>query len=91
MDWEAVTKIFTYLKGIKNFGIWLGGKLNGITGFSDADFTRDTDDRRSTSGTIFFFQGGPVAWSSKRQTCIALSTTEAEYVSACEAAKTQYG
>lgn len=38
MDWEAVTKIFTYLKGTKNLGIWLGGKLNGITGFSDADF-----------------------------------------------------
>lgn len=87
-QWEPVAKIFAYLNGTKSFGIWLGGRLNGITGFSDADFAGDIDDRSSTSGTIFFFRGGPVAWSSKKQTCIALSTTEAEYVGACEAAKT---
>ena len=86
--WEAVIQIFAYLKGTKDLGIWLGGKQDGIVGYSDADFAGDINDRSSTSGSIFFFRGGPVAWSSKKQTCIALSTTEAEYVAACEATKT---
>ena len=86
--WEAVIQILAYLKGTKDLRIWLGGKQDGIVGYSDADFAGDINDRSSTSGSIFFFRGGPVAWSSKKQTCIALSTTEAEYVAACEATKT---
>lgn len=86
--WEAVRQIFGYLNGTKDLGIWLGGQLSGIEGYSDAEFAGDMNDRSSTSGSIFFFRGGPVAWSSKKQNCIALSTTEAEYVSTCEATKT---
>jgi hypothetical protein len=86
--WEAVSQIFGYLNGTKDLGIWLGSEQSGIIGYSDADFAGDTNDRSSTSGSIFFFRGGPVAWSSKKQSCIALSTTEAEYVAACEATKT---
>ena len=86
--WKAVTQIFAYLNGTLEFGIWLGGSRSGLVGFTDADFAGDTTDYRSTSGSIFFFHGGPVAWSSKKQPCTALSTTEAEYVAACEATKT---
>ena len=86
--WKAVTQIFAYLNGTKDLGIWLGGKRSGLTGFTDADFAGDRTDCRSTSGSIFFFHEGPVSWSSKKQTCTALSTTEAEYVAACEATKT---
>ncbi len=86
--WQALVQIFGYLNGTKNFGIWIGGERTGLIGYSDADFAGDTGDRKSTSGSIFFFHNGPVAWASKKQPCTALSTTEAEYISACEAAKT---
>ena len=86
--WEAVIQILAYLKGTKDLGIWLGGKQDGIVGYSDADFAGDINDRSSTSGNIFLISSGPVAWSSKKQPCIALSTTEAEYVATCEATKT---
>ena len=86
--WNAVTQIFAYLNGTMDFGIWLGGERTGLIGYTDADFAGDKSDYRSTSGSIFFFHGGPVSWSSKKQSCTALSTTEAEYIAACEATKT---
>jgi len=53
---------------------------NKLVGFSDADWAGDCDSRKSTSGFVFMYAGGPVSWGSKRQTCVALSTSEAEYV-----------
>ena len=44
------------------------------------------DDRKSTSGNLFMLGSGAVSWSSKKQTVTSLSTTEAEYISACSAA-----
>ena len=86
--WKAVKRIFAYLKGTSDFGLWLGGRRDeDVTGYTDADYAGDTDDRKSTSGSIFFFHGGPIAWSSRKQKCTALSTTEAEYVSLSEAIK----
>lgn len=55
--------------------------------FSDADFAGDLDTRRSTTGYILLLNGGPVAWGSKRQKCVTISTTESEYVAICETAK----
>ena len=86
--WLAVLHIFAYLLKTKHLGLWLGGKMNGLLGFSDSDFAGNLDDRSSTSGSIFFYHGGPVAWSSRKQKCIALSTTEAEYVAGAEASAT---
>ncbi len=86
--WNAVIQIFSYLNGTSDLGILLGGKRLGLVGYTDADFAGDRVDYRSTSGSIFFFHEGPVSWSSKKQTCSALSTTESEYVAAFEATKT---
>ncbi|TYK26645.1 gag/pol protein [Cucumis melo var. makuwa] len=58
-----------------------------LTGYTDSDFQTDKDARKSTSGLIFTPNGGAVVWRSVKQTCIADSTLEAEYVAACEAAK----
>jgi hypothetical protein len=41
VHWDAVTKIFSFLNGTKNLGIWLGGKSNAINGLSNADFAGD--------------------------------------------------
>lgn len=51
-----------------------------ITAYCDADWAGDVDDRRSTSGCILRLAGNTVAWASKKQPTVALSTAEAEYM-----------
>ncbi len=86
--WRALDQILGYLKATKDYGILIGGENAGLYVYTDADFAGDVDDRKSTSGSIFFLNGGPVAWASKKQPCTFLSTTEAEYISACQGTKT---
>ena len=54
---------------------------------SDATWGSDNENSRSVSGYIFCMGGGPVCWSSKSQTTVALSSAESEYVATCSAAK----
>ena len=79
----AVKRIFRYLKGIADYGLWYptGNQLY-LYAFSDADWAGCIDDRKSTSGAAFFLGGCLVSWSSKKQSSISLSTTEAEYITA---------
>ena len=51
-----------------------------MKGCSDADWAGDRDECKSTSGFMFILGGGVVSWCSKKQTCVALSTMESEYV-----------
>ena len=81
--WVAVKRILKYLKGTANYGLLYIKKDDAnrvIVGFSDADWAGDANDRKSTSGYLFMVSGAPVSWKSKKQTCVALSTAEAEYV-----------
>ena len=56
-------------------------------GYTNSDFQSDKDSRRSTSGFVFTFGGAAVSWRSVKQSCIADSTMEAEYVATSTAAK----
>ena len=87
--WEKVKRIFRYLKGTSGLGIMYKHGLNSdrLIAYSDADYAGDIVTRRSTSGFVCMFMGGPVSWSSQRQRSVALSTTESEYIAASEAAK----
>lgn len=87
--WEMVKRILRYLKGTAELGIVYRNGLDPgvLTAYSDADYAGDTKTRRSTSGFCCKYMGGPVSWSSRRQKSVALSTTEAEYIAASEAAK----
>lgn len=80
---QAVKKVLRYLKGTTDFGIWYnkGGK-GEILVYTDSDFAGDVDSRKSTSGYVFLIDNAAVAWSSKKQPIVTLSTTEAEYVAA---------
>lgn len=83
---NAVKRVIRYLVNTKNVCIRYG-ESNDLIGYSDADFAGDVDTRKSTTGYIFLMNGGPVTWLSQKQKTIALSTTEAEFVAACESAK----
>ncbi|XP_075111558.1 secreted RxLR effector protein 161-like [Nicotiana tabacum] len=58
-----------------------------LIGYTDSDFQSDRDSRKSTSGNVFTLGGGAISWRSIKQTCVADSTMEAEYVAASEIAK----
>ena len=58
-----------------------------LQGYADADWGGDLDTRRSTTGYLFRVYGGVVAWKSRRQPTVALSTTEAEYMALSDAAR----
>ena len=66
--------------------IFLGTNLKMIR-YTDSDFQADRDSKMSTSGSVFTLNIGLVVWRSIKQSCIADSTMETEYVAACEAAK----
>ena len=55
--------------------------------FIDSDFMSDIDDRKSTSGSLFIYNDGAVSWKSFKQTVIADSIIEAEYIAASKAVK----
>ena len=76
-----------FLKGTKTWHLRLGGGESCLNTFTDADWGGDRDDRRSIGAYIVKVGSGAVSWKSKKQTCIALSSTEAEYVTLCQVAK----
>jgi hypothetical protein len=84
--WEALKRVIRYVKGVKDVWLTLGGSEEGLEGFTDSDFASQAD-RHSISGYTFRFHGGAISWSSKKQSIIALSTTEAEYIAGTHAAK----
>ncbi|GER25170.1 polyprotein [Striga asiatica] len=85
--WKAVKSILRYVAGTKHFTFRLSPCSNlNITGFADADWASDVDDRRSTSGFRTFMGQNLISWSSKKQTTVSRSSTEAEYRSLAHAA-----
>nr|GEX35170.1 retrovirus-related Pol polyprotein from transposon TNT 1-94 [Tanacetum cinerariifolium] len=78
---EPLKRVFGYLKGTINWGIWYPKDTTmALTAYADADHVGCQDTRRSTSGSAPFLADKLVSWSSKKQKSIAISTTEAEYI-----------
>ena len=79
----AVKKIFKYLSGTLNIGLWYD-RLSSLEliGYSDADFAGYKLDRKSTSDTYQFFEVNLISWFSKKQHLVAISTVEVEYITA---------
>jgi hypothetical protein len=76
-----------YLKCTLRVCLCFGNGKQVLDGFTDVDMVGDIDSRKSTSGYPITYSGGAVSWQSRLQKCVALSTTEAEYIAITEAAK----
>ena len=86
--WMAVKRIFRYLKGTIDYGLFYSKDgSDECVGYSDSDWAGDLNDRKSTSGYLFQISGAAISWRSKKQTCVALSTAEAEYIALASASQ----
>ena len=85
---KALKQVLRYLKG--SCDLCLKYKCGGsqeVIGYSDSSHNTDPDDVRSTTGHLFFLGDTPISWCSQKQDVVALSSCEAEYMAATEAAK----
>ena len=91
--WKAVKHVFRYLQGTKDLKLTYRATKDSspvselFQTYSDADHAGCLDTRRSTSGFLIKMGTGAVSWSAKKQTTVADSSTEAEYVAASTAGR----
>ena len=84
---KLARRIVRYLAGTKGLKLTYKGQLETLKGFTDADWAGCRDTRRSTAGYLFNLGSGAVSWQSKRQSVVALSTCEAEFLGQTQATK----
>ncbi|XP_047249925.1 secreted RxLR effector protein 161-like [Capsicum annuum] len=78
---KSVKRIFRYLKGTSDLGLWYPKSNNfNLVGYSDADYAGYLVDRKSTTGMAHFLGSYLITWSTKKQNSVALSIAKAEYV-----------
>jgi hypothetical protein len=85
--YTVARRVLRYLKGTKSFRLHYGGarREESLAGMADVDWAGDKSERASISGFVWSYGGGPISWSAKKQNCVALSSTEAEYVAVTRA------
>ena len=90
---QSVIKLVRYLKGTRTKGLFYPARQDdepvsvNLIGYVDAAFGDCVVTRKSTSGYLFCLNGAPLTWKSGRQSIVTTSTTEAEYIAACDGAK----
>ena len=85
--WATVKWILRYLQGTSKMSLCFGKGEPILDGFTDSNMAGDVDSQKSTSGYFITFVGGAVAWQSRLQKCVALSTTKAEFIAITESCK----
>ena len=84
--WTTAKKVLRYLQGTKDYKLIYQRSDNlEVVGYSDLDFVGCVDSRKSTSGYIFMMANGAISWRSAKQSLVATSTMEAEFISLFEA------
>ena len=78
--WKGMTRLLRYLRYTRNYGLHYGQNPAVVEGFSDANWISDTKNSRSTSGYVFTLGGAAISWKSSKQTLIARSTMESEFI-----------
>ena len=77
---DSIVRLMKYLKGTTNYGILYSGFSVVLEGYSDANWISDSDEIKSTSSYVFTLGGGAITWKSAKQTIIAKSTMEYEFI-----------
>ena len=78
---QVPKRILRYLKGTIDFGLFYSISADyKLVGYGDGDWAGNIDDRKSTTGFVFFMEDTAFTWLSKKQPIVTLSTCEAEYV-----------
>ena len=85
--WEAVKWLLRYLRGISNTSLCYGNDKVVMQDLVDANRSGDVDSSKSTSRYTYTIDGTLVSWMSNLQKCVALSSTEVEYVAIAETGK----
>jgi len=85
--WSAAKRVLRYLSKTSYLALVYTQTGEPIHGFSDADWASDLSNRYSYTGYVYILGGAAITWRSQKQRTIALSSTEAEYVSLSEATK----
>ncbi|KAM3271852.1 hypothetical protein ACQJBY_042201 [Aegilops geniculata] len=85
--WVAVKQLLRYIRGTLGLGCFFRkGEKDVLTGYSDSDHAGDLNDRKSTTGVVFFLGSGVITWTSQKQKIVALSSCKAEYIAGATAA-----
>ena len=82
----AVKNVLKYLRNTKDMFLCYGGDQElAVSSYTDASWNTDPDDSKSKSGYVFILNGAVVSWMSGKQSVVATSSTESEYIAASEA------
>ena len=87
--WEAARRVLKYLKQTSNYGLYIDGNVNQLSYevYADASFACQEKERISVTGYCVMLAGVCISWSSSRQKCVAVSTTECELIALSEGVK----
>jgi len=84
-SWNRLKRILRDLNSTRNMGLrYDPSEVCSLEGYTDSDYAGDVETRRSTSGCVIMLGNSPVGWRCQRQQVVSLSTTESEYIAACE-------
>nr|GEU47561.1 retrotransposon protein, putative, Ty1-copia subclass [Tanacetum cinerariifolium] len=78
--WKAITRVLHYLRYSRDYGLHYDRHLAVIEGYSDTNWISDIKDSRSNSGYVFTLERATISWKSSKQTIIAKSTMESEFI-----------
>ena len=78
--WKAITRVLRYLRFTRSYGLHYTKYPAVLEGYCDANWISDMKDSKSTSGYVFTLGGAAVSWKSSKQTVIARSTMESEFI-----------
>lgn len=83
-DWQNVKHIFQYLKGTMHYSLHYRKTGKTVKIFTDSDWANNKMDAKSITGYVFILAGAAICWRSRKQRCVAASSTHAEYIAMLE-------
>ncbi|XP_067933781.1 uncharacterized protein [Watersipora subatra] len=84
---EALKRLFQYIQATKHYKLTFTQSHGNLTGYCDSEWAGDEESRRSTTGYMFTLGSAPISKRTRKQSTVALSSCEAEYIALAEAVK----